>query len=38
MFNTASTGYFTRDSTMLIFLRHNVIVMYGLDGIQALGR
>lgn len=28
LFNTSPTGYFKRDQTMYMFLRHNIVVLY----------
>jgi len=38
MFNNAPLQYFPRDSTMYVFLRHNIGVSYTLEGIIVSGR
>lgn len=38
LLNTAPNGYFRRDQTMYIFLRHNIIVLFTDKGIMVSGR
>lgn len=36
--NTVNTSPFPSDQTLLIFTRQNIIVVYGADGIQVIGK
>lgn len=38
LLNASPSGYFRRDQTMYIFLRHNIIVVYTDKGVMVSGR